>query len=218
MIRETKFRFYSLMSEALYDTRRYFLPLFVNVFFWLISLPVPFVNLVTTSALVFGLPQRIAEGNPLSFAEVFKRTYFENAVHFLLMLILSFPVVILSMLVPFAPFVLLLDWELAPCLIFQKDYPIFEAFRKSPKLMNGHRLPLFFAELLSLFALLVALLLVWAISLFSPYLGGFLALITFFGFMVLWLSVKGVTWRMLGFDEAKFQKTAVKKSKKRRKK
>ena len=151
---ENKLEFGAIIKNGLDLGLKNFVPVFVNVLLWALTIWIPYLNVGTTIGLV-GLPAKMGKANAsISPTEIFNPDYRKYmGEYFLVTGFMLIGILAGFMLLAIPGMVIGIAWSLAPLLVLDKGMSPLDAINKSNKLTYGNKWTIFLAQ----FALMVLL-------------------------------------------------------------
>lgn len=133
-----------------------FLPLAVNMILWILTIWIPYLNVGTTIGLA-AIAIKMSKGSMISAVEIFNPIYRKRMGEYFLTLTFLYSGVVLGLIFLIIPgIVLLIGWSLATLLVVGKELNPLEAMNESNKLTYGKKWKIFWANLVLVIIVVVA--------------------------------------------------------------
>jgi len=171
----------TLIQNAFQRGIKYFVPVFLNSIFWILTIWIPYLNVGTTIGLMVGVVAKMSRDEEVSITEIFDAKYRKNMGEFFLVIGLVNAGVMVGFMFMFVPAtVIALAWMLAPLFVVDKDMNPIEAIKKSNDVTYGKKWLIFFAYVAVWILITIAFFVIYKIAgvlAGIPVIGGLLKLI-----------------------------------------
>ncbi|MBN2653439.1 MAG: hypothetical protein JXR63_13755 [Spirochaetales bacterium] len=194
--------FKGIFNAAFKDGFKNFLPVFVNVLLWGLTIWIPYLNVGTTIGLVT-LAAKLGRGESLSMTEIFNPVYRKKMGEFFLVNGFVRMGIAFGMVMFIIPgYVIAIAWSLASLLVVDKDKNAIEAIRLSNDATYGKKWTIFGVNIvLGLIFGLVAGIISGLLNLIHPILGAIALFFLMMVFVSIMLSVRGYIYNSLVGDK-----------------
>ncbi len=175
----------TIISAAFERGIKNYLPVLVNLFLWIITIWIPYLNVGTTIGITEGMVAKMSHGEAISLAEVFDPQYRKRMGEFFLVNVLMFLGIFAGIIFLIVPgYVIAFSWLLAPLLVVDKNMNPMDAIHKSSTATHGKKWTIFFGLLIVGMSGIFSLgIIIGALTLISDKLGVFgSVLLGIFGF------------------------------------
>lgn len=170
----------NIVSQGFNIGMKNMLSLIGAVFFWMITLWIPYINVGTTIALISIVPA-LSKGEMISPTEIFAKKYRKNMGEFFLALSFIYLGTIIGYIFLIIPgLVISIAWSLALYLLVDKDMQPMEAIKKSNNLTYGKKWTIFGGLLiLSIILMVIVSMLSFIGQMISEAVGAVFAVISY---------------------------------------